>query len=84
MGGPGETIAPDPERSAIDIGTACTATSVVTLAVVVPAGVAAVIIALLLRISDETVERAEAPGALTTARTAVGGDAAAAPPPARR
>ena len=49
-----------------------------------------VIIALLLRISDETVQRAEAPGALTTARTAVGGlggqggDAAAAPPPARR
>ena len=43
-----------------------------------------VIIALLLRISDETVQRAEAPGALTTARTALGGDAAAAPPPARR
>jgi cell division protein FtsW (lipid II flippase) len=43
-----------------------------------------VIIALLLRISDETVERAEAPGAVATARTALGGDAAAAPPPARR
>jgi peptidoglycan glycosyltransferase len=38
-----------------------------------------VIIALLLRISDETVARAEAPGAVATARTAVG-DA----PPARR
>jgi len=43
-----------------------------------------VIIALLLRISDETVERAETPGALATARTAVGGDAATAAPPARR
>jgi peptidoglycan glycosyltransferase len=48
-----------------------------------------VIIALLLRISDETVARAEAPGAVATARMAVGGisgrggDAAAAPP-ARR
>ena len=42
-----------------------------------------VIIALLLRISDETVEHAEAPGAMATARTAVGGDAVA-PPPARR
>jgi peptidoglycan glycosyltransferase len=43
-----------------------------------------VLIALLLRISDETVERAEMPGALATARTAIGGDAAAADPPARR
>jgi cell division protein FtsW (lipid II flippase) len=49
-----------------------------------------VIIALLLRISDETVARAEAPRATATARTAVGGvsrgggDAAPAPPPARR
>lgn len=42
-----------------------------------------VVIALLLRISDETVERAEAPGALAGARTAVG-DGAAAPPPVRR
>jgi cell division protein FtsW (lipid II flippase) len=42
-----------------------------------------VIIALLLRISDETVARAEAPGAVATARTALGGDAAATPP-ARR
>ena len=52
-----------------------------------------VIIALLLRVSDETVARAEAPGARTTARTAVGGvgapggrggDAVGATPPARR
>jgi cell division protein FtsW (lipid II flippase) len=49
-----------------------------------------VIIALLLRISDETVARAESPGARTTARTAVGGfnngggDAGASVPPARR
>jgi cell division protein FtsW (lipid II flippase) len=52
-----------------------------------------VIIALLLRISDETVARAEAPGAVATARTAVGGlggqggqggDAVGAAPPARR
>jgi peptidoglycan glycosyltransferase len=55
-----------------------------------------VIIALLLRISDETVARAEAPGAVATARTAVGGrggragrggeggDAVGAGPPARR
>jgi len=43
-----------------------------------------VIIALLLRISDETVARAEMPGAVATARTSVGGDAAAAAPPARR
>jgi hypothetical protein len=42
-----------------------------------------VIIALLLRISDETVARAEMPGAVATARTALGGEAAAAPP-ARR
>jgi hypothetical protein len=38
-----------------------------------------VIIALLLRISDETIARAEAPGAVATARTAVGDV-----PPARR
>jgi peptidoglycan glycosyltransferase len=43
-----------------------------------------VLIALLLRISDETVERAETPGALATARTAVGNEAAGAPPPSRR
>ncbi len=49
-----------------------------------------VIVALLLRISDETVARAEAPRAVATARTAVGGlggeggDAASALPPARR
>jgi cell division protein FtsW (lipid II flippase) len=53
-----------------------------------------VIIALLLRISDETVARAEAPRAVATARTAVGGlgrggpgeggDAVGAAPPARR
>jgi hypothetical protein len=50
-----------------------------------------VIIALLLRISDETVARAEAPGAVATARTAVGpfggrgrGGEAAGVPPARR
>ena len=43
-----------------------------------------VIVALLLRISDETVARAEAPGALAGARTAVGGDAPLAQPPARR
>jgi len=49
-----------------------------------------VIIALLLRISDETVARAEAPRARATALTAVGGvdrrggDAAGAAPPARR
>jgi hypothetical protein len=48
-----------------------------------------VIIALLLRISDETVARAEAPGAVATARTEVrgvgrGGDAVGAGPPARR
>jgi peptidoglycan glycosyltransferase len=43
-----------------------------------------VIIALLLRISDETVARAERPGAVATARTAVGGEGAAAAPPARR
>jgi peptidoglycan glycosyltransferase len=43
-----------------------------------------VIIALLLRISDETVARAEAPGARATALTSVGGDAAAAAPPALR
>jgi cell division protein FtsW (lipid II flippase) len=42
-----------------------------------------VIIALLLRISDETVARAEMPGAVATARTALGGEAVAAPP-ARR
>jgi peptidoglycan glycosyltransferase len=42
-----------------------------------------VLIALLLRISDETVARAEMPGAVATARTALGGEAAAAPP-ARR
>jgi cell division protein FtsW (lipid II flippase) len=42
-----------------------------------------VIIALLLRISDETVARAETPGAVATARTALGGEAVAAPP-ARR
>ena len=43
-----------------------------------------VIVALLLRISDETVARAEAPGALAGARMAVGGDAPLAPPPVRR
>jgi peptidoglycan glycosyltransferase len=49
-----------------------------------------VIIALLLRISDETIARAEAPGAVATARTAVGGigtgggDAGLTAPPARR
>jgi cell division protein FtsW (lipid II flippase) len=43
-----------------------------------------VIIGLLIRISDETVARAEAPGAVATARTAYGGDAAVAEPPARR
>ncbi len=43
-----------------------------------------VIVALLLRISDETVERAEAPGALATARTEIGGEGAGAVPPARR
>jgi peptidoglycan glycosyltransferase len=43
-----------------------------------------VIIALLLRISDETVARAEAPRARATALTSVGGDAAASLPPARR
>ena len=43
-----------------------------------------VIVALLLRISDETVARAEAPGALAGARMAVGSDAPAAPPPVRR
>jgi len=42
-----------------------------------------VLIALLLRISDETVARSEMPGAVATARTALGGEAAAAPP-ARR
>ena len=56
-----------------------------------------VIVALLLRISDETVARAEAPGARSTALTAVGGvggrggvgsgqggDVVGATPPARR
>jgi cell division protein FtsW (lipid II flippase) len=43
-----------------------------------------VIVALLLRISDETVARAEAPGALAGARTAVGAGAPVAPPPIRR
>jgi len=43
-----------------------------------------VIVALLLRIDDETVARAEAPGALVGARTMVGGDAPVAEPPARR
>jgi len=43
-----------------------------------------VIVALLLRISDETVARAEAPGALAGARMAVGSDAPVAPPPVRR
>jgi cell division protein FtsW (lipid II flippase) len=42
-----------------------------------------VVIALLLRISDETVERAESPTATATARTSLGGDAVAVPP-ARR
>jgi cell division protein FtsW (lipid II flippase) len=43
-----------------------------------------VIIALLLRISDESVARAEAPGALAGARTALGADAPVGPPPVRR
>jgi cell division protein FtsW (lipid II flippase) len=43
-----------------------------------------IIVALLLRISDETVERAEAPGALATARTEIGGEGAGAVPPSRR
>jgi cell division protein FtsW (lipid II flippase) len=43
-----------------------------------------IIVALLLRISDETVARAEATGALAGARMAVGGDAPLAPPPVRR
>jgi len=42
-----------------------------------------VLIALLLRISDETVERAETPGALATARTSVGADGGASPPERR-
>jgi peptidoglycan glycosyltransferase len=42
-----------------------------------------VIVALLLRVSDESVARAEAPRALATARTATGDDLGAAPP-ARR
>jgi hypothetical protein len=43
-----------------------------------------VLVALLLRISDETVARAETPRALATARTSIGGDAVGARPPARR
>jgi len=41
-----------------------------------------VIVALLLRISDESAARAEAPGAVATARTALAGEGA--PPPTRR